>query len=312
MSSRGSAQTRRSRPAARLLQAALAVAAIALAVPALASAQTAEPVTAPAADHELANAGPAAPEAPAPAPAEEPTPAPAEPPAPPSANEPTPPAEAPAPAPAPTEATPTPTPVTPAPPVMPAPDAPRSRTVEAVLGPVVVDASAAAPARAPVVITGAPAKPPPGISAAALGDPLEPPAPTMLAAAAEPAPAGPEPDNQFTPASLTPEAAAPPAPVGAPLRGAPGADQRQGPNPFQALAEAAGPLPGGASLLSALAAYVIPGGGSLPGTPLLLMVQLAVILALLVAPRPGLRERVLAAARLGPHAGHRTILPRPG
>ena len=79
-----------------------------------------------------------------------------------------------------------------------------------------------------------------------------------------------------------------------------------------ALAQAAGPLPGASSLLSALAAYVIPGGGALPGTPLLLLVQLGVILALLVAPRPGLRERVLAAARLGPHAGHRTLLARPG
>ncbi|HSJ72777.1 MAG TPA: hypothetical protein VK904_00545, partial [Miltoncostaeaceae bacterium] len=112
--------------------------------------------------------------------------------------------------------------------------------------------------------------------------------------------------------SLTPTAAAPGTAGGSPLRAAPGAAERPGPNPFQALAEAAGPLPGGASLLAALAAHVIPGGGALPGTPLLLLVQLGLILALVVAPRPGLRERVLAAARLGPQAGHRSVLPRPG
>jgi hypothetical protein len=127
----------------------------------------------------------------------------------------------------------------------------------------------------------------------------------------EPTAATPAGQPAFTPASLTPEAAAPSA-APAPLRGAPGAGDRSGPNPFQALAEAAWPLPSGSSLLAALAAYVLPGSGSLPGTQLLLLMQLAVLLGLLVAPRPGLRERVLAAARLGPHAGHRTVLPRPG
>jgi hypothetical protein len=178
----------------------------------------------------------------------------------------------------------------------------------------VVETGAAAPAKAaPIVVGGAPAPPPAGLDAAALGDPVGPPAAGKLSATAEPVvPARPWAELDFTPASLTPDTVAPATAGGPPPRSAPEVVERSGPNPFQALAEAAGPLPGGSSLLSALAAYVIPGGGSLPGTPLLLLVQLGVILALLVAPRPGVRERVLAAVRLGPHAGHPRVLPRPG
>ncbi len=177
-----------------------------------------------------------------------------------------------------------------------------------------VDAAAAGPARAtPIVLTGAPGAPPAALDAAALGDPVAPPAAGRMAGAAErDATLPPAAEPPFTPPSLTPAAAVPAGAGGSALPSAPGAAEGLGPDPFQALAEAAGPLPGASSLLSALAAYVIPGGGALPGTPLLLLVQLGVILALLVAPRPGLRERVLAAARLGPHPGHRALLARPG
>ena len=289
---------------------------IALAAPALASAQTAEtPAEPPAAGNELAAAPNVATEAPAPG--DETGTAPTEPPASSSPAEPTPAPESPTAAPAPAEATPTTTPATPATsatPVMPAPDPPRSRAAEVTLGPVVVDAAAAAPARAaPVVVTGGPGSPPAALDAGALGDPGAPPAAGAPTGAAErDVPLPPGADARFTLASLTPAAAVPAGARGSALPSAAGAAERPGPDPFQALAEAAGPLPGASSLLSALAAYVIPGGGALPGTPLLLLVQLGVILALLVAPRPGLRERVLAAARLGPHAGHRTLLARPG
>ena len=57
---------------------------------------------------------------------------------------------------------------------------------------------------------------------------------------------------------------------------------------------------------------MIPGGGAPPATVLLLLVQLAVILAAFFAPRPGLGERALALARLGPRSGYRTVLARPG
>jgi hypothetical protein len=112
--------------------------------------------------------------------------------------------------------------------------------------------------------------------------------------------------------SLLEEPAAPAAPSRRDVVVRPGAEAVQpGTNPFDTVAAPGGP-PGGSSLLAALASYVIPGGGAPPATVLLLLVQLAVILAAFFAPRPGLGERALALARLGPRSGYRTVLARPG
>jgi hypothetical protein len=89
------------------------------------------------------------------------------------------------------------------------------------------------------------------------------------------------------------------------------AEEQDGGNPFATLAAPGGPAPAGSSLLAVLASYVLPGSG-LPTTTLLLLVQLAVILAAFVAPRSGTGERILALGRLGPRHGYRTVLARPG
>jgi hypothetical protein len=74
-----------------------------------------------------------------------------------------------------------------------------------------------------------------------------------------------------------------------------------------------GSAPAGSSLLAVLASYVLPGGGPLPAsTTLLLLLQLAVILAALVAPRPRLFERVVASGLMGHRPGHRLAVCRPG
>ena len=85
-------------------------------------------------------------------------------------------------------------------------------------------------------------------------------------------------------------------------------------NPFQVHLEAqGGPAPVGSSLLAVLASYVLPGGGSLPiQSTLFLFVQLAVILAFALAPRPGSGERLVLWGLLRPQAGHRLAVRRPG
>ena len=84
--------------------------------------------------------------------------------------------------------------------------------------------------------------------------------------------------------------------------------------PFDVHLEAqGGPAPVGSSLLAVLASYVLPGGGSLPiQSTLFLFVQLAVILAFALAPRPGSGERLVLWGLLRPQAGHRLAVRRPG
>ena len=112
---------------------------------------------------------------------------------------------------------------------------------------------------------------------------------------------------------LEPSAATAP-PTRSDAAGGPGVDRgdRSGDNPFAEFAAPGGPVPAGSSLLAVLASYVIPGGGSLPGTAMFFLVQLAVILVAFAAPRAGLGERALALGRLGPRSGYRTVLARPG
>ena len=88
----------------------------------------------------------------------------------------------------------------------------------------------------------------------------------------------------------------------------------QGENPFGAHLEAqGGPAPVGSSLLAVLASYVLPGSGSLPlQSTLFLFVQLAVILAFALAPRPGTGERLVLWGLLRSQAGHRLAVRRPG
>lgn len=85
-------------------------------------------------------------------------------------------------------------------------------------------------------------------------------------------------------------------------------------NPFPVHLEAqGGPAPVGSSLLAVLASYVLPGGGSLPiQSTLFLFVQLAVILAFALAPRPGSGERLVLWGLLRSQAGHRLAVRRPG
>jgi hypothetical protein len=90
-----------------------------------------------------------------------------------------------------------------------------------------------------------------------------------------------------------------------------GQDETRADNPFDTIAAPGGPVPAGSSLLAVLASYVLPGSG-LPTSALLLLVQLAVILAAFYGPRSGLSERIHALGRLGPEPGYRTVLARPG
>ena len=87
-----------------------------------------------------------------------------------------------------------------------------------------------------------------------------------------------------------------------------------GDDPFQVHLEAqGGPAPVGSSLLAVLASYVLPGGGSLPiQSTLFLFVQLAVILAFALAPRPGSGERLVLWGLLRSQPGHRLAVRRPG
>jgi hypothetical protein len=164
-----------------------------------------------------------------------------------------------------------------------------------------------------VKVTGGPTPPPAALDTSGLGSPTAPPG---LGLSTEAAPLGegvavPRMLPELSP-SLLEEPAAPAAPSRRDVVVRPGAEAVQpGTNPFDTVAAPGGP-PGGSSLLAALASYVIPGGGAPPATVLLLLVQLAVILAAFFAPRPGLGERALALARLGPRSGYRTVLARPG
>ncbi len=85
-------------------------------------------------------------------------------------------------------------------------------------------------------------------------------------------------------------------------------------SPFDVHLEAqGGPAPVGSSLLAVLASYVLPGGGSLPiQSTLFLFVQLAVILAFALAPRPGSGERLVLWGLLRSQPGHRLAVRRPG
>jgi hypothetical protein len=93
-----------------------------------------------------------------------------------------------------------------------------------------------------------------------------------------------------------------------------GAAAQPGPSPFEVHLEAqGGPAPAGSSLLAVLASYVLPGSGSLPlQSTLFLFVQLALILAFALAPRPGVGERLVLWGLLGSQAGHRLAVRRPG
>jgi len=93
-----------------------------------------------------------------------------------------------------------------------------------------------------------------------------------------------------------------------------GAPTQPGPSPFDMHLEAqGGPAPVGSSLLAVLASYVLPGSGSLPlQSTLFLFVQLAVILAFALAPRPGQGERLVLWGLLRSQAGHRLAVRRPG
>ena len=93
-----------------------------------------------------------------------------------------------------------------------------------------------------------------------------------------------------------------------------GAAAQPGPSPFDMHLEAqGGPAPAGSSLLAVLASYVLPGSGSLPlQSTLFLFVQLAVILAFALAPRPGAGERLFLWGLLRSQAGHRLAVRRPG
>jgi hypothetical protein len=145
-----------------------------------------------------------------------------------------------------------------------------------------------------------------------------PVAPTPPAAREAPAAQADLAGSGFAPAlgALEPRRAVAPAPVTArPDAPTPAelAAERDGHNPFAtSVGMPGGPAPAGSSLLSVLASYVLPGGGSLPASTLFLFVQLAVILAACFAPRPGASERLVASGLLGARAGHRLAVARPG
>ena len=205
-----------------------------------------------------------------------------------------------------------------------APDSPRARP-DVLLGPAVVDAGVAtgggkAAATAPLVtVTGGPTPLPKTVAASSLGGPADPSvALADTTTVATPATLDPaavhgtvRPDFETT--LFEPSAATAP-PTRSDAAGGQGVDRgdRSGDNPFAEFAAPGGPVPAGSSLLAVLASYVIPGGGSLPGTTLFFLVQLAVILAAFVAPRAGQGGRALALGRLGPRSGYRTVLARPG
>ena len=69
----------------------------------------------------------------------------------------------------------------------------------------------------------------------------------------------------------------------------------------------------GSSLLAVLASYVLPGGGACRQSTLFMFVQLGLILAFALAPRPGLRGAPCACgACCAPQPGHRLAVRRPG
>jgi hypothetical protein len=228
--------------------------------------------------------------------------------------------------PTPTTTTPAvPAPLTPSAPTTPevvpaalptAPDAPRTEAPKSIVAPMPDQSTVALPTAqsAPLAVAlGS------GPDASAPAAPIAAPKDRALgsdAATAAAVAAGPIQSAGFTnPISL--ERSAPS--VAAPTRRAEGpADfgpvTAPGDNPFQVHLEAqGGPAPVGSSLLAVLASYVLPGGGSLPiQSTLFLFVQLAVILAFALAPRPGSGERLVLWGLLRPQAGHRLAVRRPG
>ena len=314
MSSRGARATRGSSPAAWLIRGLLVACLLALAAPALAAAQTAETAVEPPAATAPLDAQPAGDEAvseqaaatEAPAPVDQSGTVPAEPPAATAEPAPAPAPVEPAAAPAPAEASPGPSAGHTT--LLDLPEPSRPRAADVALGPVVIDAGHAAPAAAPA---GAAPGGPAALAAADLGAPARPSVPGGAARADQAPAAAAPPDAPRVAPTLFDRAAPAPGPASrAPLASEDGA-RPSGPNPFAELA-AAMPMPSGSSVLAVLAAYVMPGGGTLPASTLLLLVQLAVMLAALLAFRPELRERVLALGRAALPPGHHRVLPRPG
>jgi hypothetical protein len=225
----------------------------------------------------------------------------------------------------PTTTTPaTPAPLTPSAPATPeavpaalptAPDAPRTEAPKPVAAPVPDQSTEALPTSQSAPLAVALGSGPDASAAAAATAAAKDRALRSDAAAAAAVAAGPIPSAGFTnPISL--ERSAPS--VAAPTRRAEGpADfglAAETTSPFDVHLEAqGGPAPAGSSLLAVLASYVLPGGGSLPvQSTLFLFVQLAVILAFALAPRPGSGERLVLWGLLRPQAGHRLAVRRPG
>jgi hypothetical protein len=70
---------------------------------------------------------------------------------------------------------------------------------------------------------------------------------------------------------------------------------------------------GGSSLLAVLASYVLPGGGTMPGSTLFLfLMQLGLLALVAVAPRSRGFERVVALGLLRARPGHEMAVRRPG
>jgi hypothetical protein len=154
----------------------------------------------------------------------------------------------------------------------------------------------------------------------------DPPAAAVAAAALQAAapqaapPAGPPLTGALASAALGAlEEAAPAAPAAAPAQATPPADLA-GLTPAEShpfaprLSAPAGPAPAGSSLLAVLASYVLPGGGPVPAsTTLLLLIQLAVILAALASgPRPWRTEALVAHGLVAARPGCSLALSRPG
>jgi hypothetical protein len=86
------------------------------------------------------------------------------------------------------------------------------------------------------------------------------------------------------------------------------------PSPFlEKILPAGGIGFGGSSLLAVLAGYVLPGGGTMPGSTLFLfLMQLGLLALVAVAPRNRGFERVVALGLLRARAGHEMAVRRPG
>jgi hypothetical protein len=85
-------------------------------------------------------------------------------------------------------------------------------------------------------------------------------------------------------------------------------------NPFLAkITPAGGGGFGGSSLLAVLAGYVLPGGGTMPGSTLFLfLMQLGLLALVAFAPARRGFERVVAIGLLAGRPGHQMAVRRPG